>query len=235
MASGNKSMKVFVQGELTRLADPEKAPVMAAYMKTSMPFYGVQKPERIAISRHLKKNFAPENRRDYEQKVEELWSLPHREEKYLALDFATEFSSLADTRTVELFERLIREGAWWDFVDVIAGHLIGALLLRYRGELSPLMDSWTDDSDLWIRRTALLSQLKHKEKTDEERLFSYCLKLAPEKEFFIRKAIGWALREYSYTAPDSVESFLLGNREALSPLSFREASKRLSKIGRNME
>ncbi len=221
----------FVQSELKRLADAEKAPVMAAYMKTDMPFYGVQKPDREPILKAIKKNFRPQSRQEYEKTILKLWKLPHREEKYLALGYACEFVSLATVDTMDLYERLVREGAWWDFVDVLAAHLVGRLHMTCRAEVAPMMDEWISDPDFWIRRSAILSQLRHKKETDSKRLFSYCLAQADETEFFIRKGIGWALREYSYANPDAVKKFLLKNRKRLSNLSFREGAKQLVKSG----
>lgn len=219
----------FVSSELKKLADPAKAPAMAAYMKTDSGFYGVQKPDRVPIFKEVKKNFKPSSRAEYEEAVTALWNLPYREEKYIALEYATQFVKLAMPETLPLFEEIIREGAWWDYVDVVASHLVGHVYLTSRSKVAPIMDAWVEDEDFWIRRTAILSQLKHKKETDEKRLFRYCKTRAHEKEFFIRKAIGWALREYSYTAPDTVAKFLLDNKDSLSPLSFREGAKNLQK------
>ncbi|MBX9670039.1 MAG: DNA alkylation repair protein [Candidatus Obscuribacterales bacterium] len=221
----------FVTAQLEQAADPSKAPEMAAYMKTDMPFYGVQKPDREPILRAIKKVYRPKDRREYEATIRQLWNLHHREEKYIALGYATIFVDLAAPGTLDLFEELVRDGAWWDFVDVIASHLVGHLLKSHRAEISPIMDVWVDDEDVWIRRTAILSQLKHKKNTDSKRLFSYCLKRADEKEFFIRKAIGWALREYSYANPEAVHRFIVKNKDRLSGLSVREGAKQLVKAG----
>jgi len=221
----------YVQAELAKVADKSKAPEMQAYMKTDMPFYGVQKPDRLPIIRGIKTNFRPDSRSEYERTIRRLWDLPYREEKYLALNYACEFVSFAEAKTLALFEALVREGSWWDFVDVIAGHLVGAIYLKYRDEIEPHMDQWIVDDDFWIRRTAILSQMKHKKSTDAKRLFTYCLAQAGEKEFFIRKAIGWALREYSYAEPAAVKKFLLANKNRLSPLSFKEGAKHLVKVG----
>ncbi|MDZ4832324.1 MAG: DNA alkylation repair protein [Candidatus Melainabacteria bacterium] len=221
----------FVQSELNKVADPDKAPLMAAYMKTDMPFYGVQKPDREPILKAIKKDFRPQSRHEYEKTILKLWKLPHREEKYLALGYGCEFVSFATIDSMPLFERLIRKGAWWDLVDVVAPHLVGKLYMTCRADIAPIMDEWISDDDFWIRRSAILSQLRHKQATDSKRLFSYCLSQAEEKEFFIRKAIGWALREYSYSDPDAVRKFLLKHRKRLSNLSFREGAKHLVKSG----
>jgi len=221
----------FVQRELNDRAHPRKAVEMAAYMKTSMPFYGVPKPAREQIYREFKTRFAISNRKDYERAVLSLWALPHREEKYFALDVARTWRDFIVPDSMPLYRRLIEEGAWWDFVDEVAAHLVGTVLLHNRKEIAPLMDQWIDDADMWIRRAAIISQLKHKDRTDHVRLFRYSLAQAAEKDFFIRKAIGWALRQYAYTAPERVRDFITRNRGKLSPLTYREASRVLIKQG----
>jgi len=221
----------FARAELAAAADPAKAGPMAAYMKTDMPFYGVQKPARAKIERRMLREFRAATRRVYERSVLALWSRPHREEKYLAIRFATGHDEFIDADSLPLYERLIREGAWWDFVDEIAKHLVGGALRKDPGDLWPVMDSWIEDGDFWIRRTALLCQLGFKGDTDHRRLFDYCLRRAEEAEFFIRKAIGWALRDYSYAEPERVRDFLLEHRRRLSSLSFREGGRLLRRAG----
>jgi 3-methyladenine DNA glycosylase AlkD len=222
----------FLQHRLQEVADPGKAGPMAAYLKTNMPFYGVQKPDRVPIYREMKKCFRPESQGDYKEAVLALWALPHREEKYAAITFALQNRPFITSKSLPLYERLIREGAWWDLVDGVAADLVGRVLLEHRRETRPVIERWVDDDDLWIRRTAIIVHLRHKEHTDADQLFDHCLRRAHEKEFFIRKAIGWALREYSITAPEIVRGFLLENRENLSGLSFREGAKRLVKAGK---
>ena len=200
---------------------------MAAYMKTDMPFYGIQKPERLPIYRQMVKQFPATSRKAYEANVQALWALPHREEKYAALEYAFNFPDFTDTKSIPLYESLIRDGAWWDFVDPLAINLVGHAFLKDRATITKIMKKWTDDQDMWIRRSSIICQNHHKKQTDENLLLETCLKLAHEKEFFIRKAIGWALREYSYTAPNAVARFSELNRDKLSNLSYREATKRL--------
>ena len=230
-ADGSKELIAFVQGELAARADLRKAVAMAAYMKTSMPFYGVAKPDRDPISRELKKRFPISSHPEYKRAVLGLWKLPHREEKYFALYVARMWPDFIAPDSMPLYRRIIEEGAWWDIVDEAAAHLVGAVLLHHRNEIAPLMDRWIEESDLWVRRTAIISQLTHKRATDHVRLFRYCLAQAAEKDFFIRKAIGWALRQYAYSAPDRVRAFIEKNRHKLSPLSYREASRVLIKQG----
>jgi 3-methyladenine DNA glycosylase AlkD len=204
---------------------------MAAYMKTEMPFYGIAKPERLPVYREMKKRFPASDREDYEAGVLALWNLPHREEKYAALDFAKQNERFVDRQSLPLYEHLIRDGAWWDLVDEIATHLSGRVLLRERAVVKPIIKLWITDEDMWVRRSALLSQIGHKDKTDTKQLFGNSLLLAHEKEFFIRKAIGWALRDYSWANPDAVIKFLHEHGHKLSPLSRREGAKRLIASG----
>jgi 3-methyladenine DNA glycosylase AlkD len=221
----------FVSSALAAVADAGAAPAMAAYMKTDMPFYGVKKPQRVGIRRELVRRYPPPSHRDYVAIVGALWALPHREEKYLAIAYARAFPGYVDAGSTSLYRRMVVEGAWWDFVDEVAAHLVGGALLGDRQVVAPVLDGWIGDENLWLRRTAILAQLRHRDRTDEERLFSYCLRCADEKEFFIRKAIGWALREYSKTAPDAVRAFVLGNRDRWSGLTFREATRHLDPGG----
>jgi 3-methyladenine DNA glycosylase AlkD len=217
----------FVQTELSAKADPAKAGPMAAYMKTTMPFYGVQKPQRQPIARELYKRFAPAGNTEYREQVEAQWGLPHREEKYIALGVACRHKRFITLENLDLYRRLITEGAWWDFVDEVSQHLIGRLLMQDPARMRPNLEEWIVDPDIWLRRTAIICQIGMKASTNQEMLFAFCRARAHEKEFFIRKAIGWALCEYAKTNPDEVRRFLAEHREILSGLSYREASKHL--------
>lgn len=221
----------FLISEFSGLADAGKAVEMAAYMKTDMPFWGIQKPDREPIYRQLAKDFTPSNHDEYSQVIRKIWNGKHREEKYAALDYAVRCKKFIDTSMIPLYEELVRDGEWWDLVDPLATLLVGVAFLNDQKTVKPIMKKWIDDDDMWIRRTAILSMNKHKEKTDEKLLYDFCLRRSHEKEFFIRKAIGWALREYSYKAPDSVSKFLKENRSKLSPLSYREGAKQLVRNG----
>ena len=203
---------------------------MQAYMKTEMPFYGVQKPGRTEVMRHLKKEFVPQSHEEYVALVTALWDLPHREEKYLAQGVATTHEKFITPASLNLYRRFIVEGAWWDFVDETATHLIRPLVIEYPTDVWPVVDQWIEDPDMWLRRTAVICQVGAKESTDEQRLFAYCRRTMSEKEFFIRKAVGWALREYAKTNPDSVARFVAEFRDDMSGLSFREATKHISEL-----
>ncbi len=217
----------FVTTALEAAGDPQRAGPMAAYMKTDMPFFGVQKADRVPIVREMKQRFAAASRADYERAVSALWRLPHREEKYLALAMARADRAFVVPASLPLYERMIREGAWWDLVNEIAVHLVGRVLADHPGDTWPVIDRFIADPHLWIRRTAIICQLQQRERTDEARLFRYCLACASERDFFIRKAIGWALRQYARTRPDRVRAFLADHPDTFAPLTIREATKHL--------
>lgn len=220
----------YVQGALKEAANPEKAVGMQAYMKTDMPFYGVQKPGRTPILRKVLTDFAPSTRLEYEELVLALWGLPHREEKYIALGVAVKAKTFLVPKSLPLYRRLIVEGAWWDFVDEVATHLVRELVIGYPEETWLSVDSWIEDDDIWLRRAAIICQVGAKEATDADRLFRFCEQRGDETEFFIRKAIGWALREYAKTGPESVARFVMDHRGELSRLSYREATKHIGHL-----
>ncbi len=217
----------FIKQEFAAKADKLKAGEMAAYMKTEMPFYGVSAPERDDIIKKAMKIHPLKSAEDIEQAARELWNMKQREGKYAALRVAHSKTKFVTPDKLPFYENLIREGAWWDLVDEAAVKLIGAAHLKNPRKMAPVLDQWIEDEDMWVRRTAIICQIKHRDKTDEKRLFAYCLKCADESDFFIRKAIGWALREYSKTAPEKVKKFVEENKNKLSPLSYKEATKRL--------
>jgi 3-methyladenine DNA glycosylase AlkD len=220
----------YTTDALAAAADPKKAEGMQAYLKTDMPFYGVQKPDRVGIVRHLVKTYPPPTRDDYEDLVTALWSLPHREEKYTAVAIAKAHRAFIVLDSLPLYRRLIVEGAWWDFVDEVAIHLVGRLVVEHADEAWAVVDAWIDDEDMWLRRTSIICQVGAKEDTDIDRLFGFCERRAFEKESFIRKAIGWALRDYARTDPDAVAAFVRAHRDDLSGLSFREATKHIGHL-----
>ncbi len=229
MKDNQKALVKFVQKEFEAQKDAQKSMEMAAYMKTDMPFYGVQKPDRVPIYRAVLKQFPPKNQSDYEQNILALWNLPHREEKYMALEYAFKFGDYVDSPSIELYENLVRTGAWWDLVDPIAITLVGHAYLKDRPGIKRLIDRFSDDKDMWVRRTSLICHNHHKSQTDHTQLFRTCKKLSQEKEFFIRKAIGWALREYSYVDQGAVQKFVDDNELTLAPLTRNEALKAIKR------
>lgn len=223
----------FASAALAAVADSSKSEGMQAYMKTDMPFYGAQKPARAGILRVLVRDFPPPDVAGYEELILGLWDLPHREEKYLALGVARHFEEYVTPVVLPLYRRLIVEGAWWDLVDEVATHLICDLVVGYPGEVWPAVDTWIDDDDMWLRRSAIICQVGAKERTDALRLFRFCDERSFETEFFIRKAIGWALRQHARVDPEAVARFVMAHRDGLSGLSYREATRHIGHLLRS--
>lgn len=223
-----KNLVAVARQRLRAASNAKAAPAMAAYMKTTDPFFGVKRPDRAVIEKELTKHFHATTRADFERAANALWKGgKEREWRYVALAYARKHPEHLVLASLPLFERWIREGQWWDTVDEIAANLVGAVYARDAAHVEPILKKWIDDPNMWIRRTAILSQLRRKKDTNEKLLFAWCLRRSHEKEFFVRKAIGWALRQYSYTAPKAVERFIAAHETELAPLSVREGRKAL--------
>lgn len=202
----------------------ENAGPMKKYMKDHFPFLGIKSPLR----KELEKQFFNETEiltvpfnKDF---VMSLWEKDEREYHYTAITYTGKFSKKLPKDVILFLEKLITTRSWWDSVDSIAP-IVGELARRYPEIIEENIDSWSVNDNFWLRRSAILFQLKYKQQTNETLLYEYIVKNADSKEFFIQKAIGWALREYSKTNPVSVKAFIEGNQ--LAPLSVREGSKYL--------
>ncbi len=229
----------YVAAAFAAVADPERAAGQAGYIYGKRyqtmypdgwgvdPYYGVKSAGIATIERDIRQRFPVTTADEYVAAVEGLWALSHREEKYLATAVAYRHRRFITFDRLPLYRRLIVEGGWWDLVDSVAPRCIGHLLLTDRRRMAPELDRWIDDEAMWIRRAALIAHLKLKDDTDEEQLFDHCLRRMHETEFFIRKAIGWALRQHARVNPDGVRAFALEHRDQMSGLSFREATKHL--------
>ena len=204
--------------------NPLVAKPMAAYMKNKFCFLGIKKPQRAPIQKNLFKRYPLANEEELIIALKLLWGKPEREFHYVACNLAYYYKKLWTEAMLEVFTSLICSKSWWDTVDILASKMVGTLLKEYP-ELNKHMNSWIENENLWLRRTALIYQLSYKEATNKERLFTYCTKTMHENEFFIRKAIGWSLRQYARTNPEAVISFITKHKKKLSPLSYREASK----------
>jgi len=215
---------------LQQAAAPANVAKMQAYLKTDQPFYGVKKPALATIAKQLYRIPVPDTA-TYRAVIEALWSGPHREEQYLAIDVARRHKRFVLPAQLDLYARMVQSGAWWDLVDPIAAHLVGRVWQQHRAATEPVVDRWIDSEDMWLRRTAIIGQLRHKSELDQARLFRFCLARAHESEFFIRKAIGWALRDHARVAPESVQAFLNAHWQVLSGLSRREAARNMVKAG----
>lgn len=196
------------------------------YMRNLFPFLGIKKPHRVALEKTVISEYPLKKTQELHEILLALWQLPEREFQYTALVIARKYHKLWAQNTFDIFDYMICTKSWWDSVDDSAANLMGKLVQKYP-HLVTHMDNWITDTNMWRRRTALIFQLRYKKDTDLQRLFDYILCCAHEKEFFIRKAIGWALREYSKHNPEAVRTFLKEYGHKLSSLSLKEAKKYL--------
>lgn len=224
-----------VRAALAAAGDPDRAAGQQRYMRSAMPFHGIATPELRQVVRPLLRAHPPTDRATWEASVRELWDgASHREERYAALELAEHRAARPwqDPSALPLHRHLVVTGAWWDLVDRVASRLVGGVLLDHREAVTPLMDAWADEADLWLRRTAILSQLKHRRATDTA-LLGRCVLANLEgsrfgDEFFVRKAIGWALREHARTDPAWVLDLVRDHGHRMSALTRREALKHLT-------
>jgi 3-methyladenine DNA glycosylase AlkD len=205
-------------------ADPERAVPMRAYMKDIAPFLGLTTPVRRALSRTVLEGTPRPDETDCTAIALRCWELPEREYQYFAVDYLRRHVRHCTSGFLPVARHLVSTVPWWDTVDALASHVVGGLVAA-DPKLATDMDAWIVDEDMWVARTALLHQLRYKEHTDTERLFAYCLRQSGHPEFFIRKAIGWCLREYAWTDPEAVRDFLAREKGRFAPLSVREALK----------
>ncbi|PLT30270.1 DNA alkylation repair protein [Peribacillus deserti] len=204
-------------------ANEENRVPMENYMKNQFPFFGIKSPERKKLVSVFFKEAGVFKEPFSHQLVRELWSFPQREMQYAALDYCGKFIKKFAKEDITFFKELLISKSWWDTVDSIAPPIIGAIAMRFPETAEEYMEGWAVHENMWLRRTAILFQLKYKNNTDVERLYRYICLNADSKEFFIQKAIGWALREYSKTDPASVRKFI--ESTDLAKLSVREGSK----------
>ncbi|MTR53729.1 DNA alkylation repair protein [Streptococcus parasanguinis] len=202
---------------------PEKIPDMEAYMKNKFSFLGVQKPILKKIEREFFKPFI-KNPIDWAF-VEECWQQPYREFQYIAMDYLDKKKKELRPEDFPKLKQLAQTKSWWDSIDQL-DLIIGEITFHYP-ETKQVMLEWSKDQDFWLRRIAIDNQLMRKEKTDTDLLEKVILNNLGQSEFFINKAIGWSLRNYSKVNPDWVGAFIDRYREQLSPLSIREGSKYL--------
>jgi 3-methyladenine DNA glycosylase AlkD len=219
-----------IGGALAAAGDPGVAAQQQAYMKSAMPYFGLSAPRLAAELRPLLRDWQPASRDEWEATVRTLWDeATHREEWYAAIALARHRRARGwlDPASLDLWRHLAVTGAWWDVVDEVASHLVGDVLAAHRAEATPTVRAWAIDENLWLRRTAVICQLNHKAATDLDLLRDAIEANVDDPSFWLRKAIGWALRQHARTDPDWVRAEVdrLGDR--LSGLSRREALKHL--------
>ncbi|MGB5437133.1 MAG: DNA alkylation repair protein [Maribacter sp.] len=206
-------------------ADSETAAGQKAYMRNQFEFYGIKTPKRRALQRpFFEKTYLPP-KVELEHIVKTLWQRPQREYQFFAQELVFKYSRHFDQNDIDLLEYMVTNKSWWDTVDYIAVKLIGPYFECYPRQLDTYIEKWLASDNIWLQRCCLLYQLKRKDKIDTQRLEYIIKKLLGSKEFFINKAIGWVLREYSGTNPKWVKNFVEHND--LSSLSQREALRLL--------
>src|SRR5690554_1097041 len=202
-------------------ANPVVAKEQSAYMKNRFPFFGIKTPYRRDLQKpFLQKINLPEKEEAFEM-IKELWDKPQRELHYFAQEFLFKYAKQFEHKDISLIEHLIVHNSWWDTIDFIATKPLAEYFKLFPNERTEVVDRWLASENIWLQRSTLLFQLKYKSEIDLDLLSHIILKLADSKEFFIRKAIGWVLREYSKTDERWVLDFVENNE--LQPLSKREA------------
>jgi 3-methyladenine DNA glycosylase AlkD len=208
-------------------ANPDKAILMKKYMKDRFDFFGIPSPLRKEIFREHKLKYGLIPAGKEEEIVQWCWQQTEREYQYFAMEFLNKTAKKADEKIIELYVYTLTRKSWWDTVDFIAANLVGTYLKRFPEKTEALTSEWMVSGNMWLQRTCLLFQLKYKSETNTELLHQFISRLSESNEFFIRKAIGWILREYSKTDADFVFSYVA--KYPLSALSQREALKWLKK------
>nr|BFE62363.1 DNA alkylation repair protein [Dactylosporangium thailandense] len=207
-------------------ADPGQAAPMRAYMRDRFEFLGIPSVPRRELTLDVLRGRPRPDEPELLATARACWELPEREYQYFACDYLRKHAKVLTPAAVPVLRELITTKSWWDTVDTLASNVVGPLVLA-RPDCVSTMDAWTAaGTDLWLVRTAILHQLRYREETDRARLFDYCDRWSGERDFFIRKGIGWALRQYARTDPAGVRAFV-GTHPGLSPLSVREALKHL--------
>jgi 3-methyladenine DNA glycosylase AlkD len=227
-APRNSGLLRLARRELGRAADPQKAPFMQAYMKSTMPYHGVSAPLLRASCKNIFCQVELVSRADWRAKVLELWrGARFREERYAAILLTGDKRAAAfqTPAAMSLYEEIIVTGAWWDYVDEIASNRVGPILRDHKIPMKKKMLAWSTSPNLWKRRTSIICQLRSKQHTDLGLLYACIEPSLDSKEFFLRKAIGWALREYAWTDAAEVKRYVRQKSDRLSGLSYREALK----------
>ncbi len=229
------SIRDSVIAALRDAADPVRAPQQQAYMKSDLPYFGVSVPDCRRIAAAVFRAHPLPDAGAWEAAILDLWRRAgHREERYAAIGLLhfKRYSAWLEPARLPMVEEMVVTGAWWDYVDAIAGRGMGAMLAAHPRPVKAVLREWAKDDDIWKRRTAILAQLKAKGETDTALLADAIRPSIGDPEFFLRKGIGWALREYSKTDPAWVLAFVEAH-PGLSVLSRREALKHLERRNRD--
>ncbi len=212
-----------IKTEFLKLRNESHAVGMAAYMKNLFPFLGIKTPAMRALIRHINAENHIYSFAELQTVVEELWSLDEREFQYAAMDLLLLHKKKWNDKLHDLVESLISRKSWWDSVDCLASSVYGVFLLKNRSFPEDQLDRWLESPDMWLNRAAIIFQLSHKDKTNPVFLEKAIARHFASPEFFIQKAIGWALRQYARSNPEYV--LKITEKYPLKPLSRREALK----------
>ena len=210
--------------EMIRHKNEEQAQKMSKYMLNKFEYIGIKTPERRKIFKNFFKEYKNEEKIDWEF-VNKCWENKYREFQYVAADYLKNMKDKLTIDDIPKFKRLILKKSWWDTIDNL-DMTIGALALK-DSNVNKILLEWSLDENIWLKRIAIDHQLLRKEKTNTELLEKILKNNLGQTEFFINKAIGWALRDYSKTNPEWVKNFIEKNRENMAKLSIKEASKYL--------
>lgn len=235
MAAPQAALLTALRSAFAAHADPARAGPAQAYMKSAMPFFGIPTPLRRALQAAAVKAHPCRDSAELAATMRALWrDAARREERYAAVELARVGSHrrLFDRSLLPVFEQMIVEGAWWDICDEISGSALPLLLQRHADVMKPLFRRWSRGTDLWLRRASIIGQRRLRaDAFDARLLYETILPSIGDspfaKEFFLRKGIGWALRERAYDAPDEVRAFCAEYAGQLSPLTRREALRRI--------
>lgn len=212
---------------LLQAANFSKALPMERYMKNKFSFLGVPATERREIFKQWKLEHKPLHKTDWLELIENCWQQEEREFQYCALDMLSQLRRKWNEADIEWLERLIVTKSWWDTVDALSVHGLGAWIQHFPQKQEEVCKAFFESRNIWLQRSVLIHQLQFKQQTNTELLFYYIEQLADHRDFFIRKAIGWALRQLSQSRPELVIEFV--KTHPLSPLSEREALRKLKR------
>jgi 3-methyladenine DNA glycosylase AlkD len=218
-----------VRAALRPLRDPERAAAMRAYMRNQFEYLGVSMPDHRAAVAPVIREFAPVGPGELRGAAEALWLMREREYQYVASDLLIKYQAALSLEDLPWLIELAQQKSWWDTVDCVV-KVVGKIVRRSGAKGVRAMDRAVKHGDFWVRRIAMLHQLGLRGETDTARLFKYAELLATEKEFFIRKAIGWALRDYAWHDWRAVERFLKTSEVKFSGLTVREAGKNFAAL-----
>ena len=210
--------------EMTQHKNEEQAQKMSKYMLNKFEYIGIKTPERRKIFKNFFKEYKNEEKIDWEF-VNKCWENKYREFQYIAADYLKNMKDKLTIDDIPKFKQLILKKSWWDTIDNL-DMTIGALALK-DSNVNKILLEWSLDENIWLRRIAIDHQLLRKEKTNTELLEKILKNNLGQTEFFINKAIGWALRDYSKISPEWVKNFIEENKENMAKLSIKEASKYL--------